>query len=326
MKKVFVSGCYDILHAGHIQFFKDARALGDHLTVCFASDAVLMLAKKRPPSIPEDNKRVILSSLSCVDDVVSSSDLHPIFDFKSHIERIKPDILAVTEDDRNIEAKREFCQKAGIKFVILPKGSTVSVTSTTSILLSIKNVKKIPLRVDFAGGWLDVPRFSKKGAYIVNCAISPLVSLEEWPYEKGAGLGGSAAYKILKSQPGVKNEIDMGVGWQDPAVINHTGICVWRSGKVPVIDAQFNPDWLSGKMLIYWTGGDHISTDHVDAKRDFRLIRKAGELARIAVWSSDLKKLARAVNMSYMVQLKEGMDMEAIRSIYSKAKQIGITL
>jgi len=41
MKKVFISGCYDILHGGHIQFFKEARALGNHLTVCFASDQVL---------------------------------------------------------------------------------------------------------------------------------------------------------------------------------------------------------------------------------------------------------------------------------------------
>ena len=45
-RKVFVSGCYDILHTGHVQFFQDAKALGDHLTVCFASDEVLMLAKK----------------------------------------------------------------------------------------------------------------------------------------------------------------------------------------------------------------------------------------------------------------------------------------
>jgi len=37
MIKVFVSGCYDIIHAGHVQFFREARALGDHLTVSFAS-------------------------------------------------------------------------------------------------------------------------------------------------------------------------------------------------------------------------------------------------------------------------------------------------
>ena len=53
-KKVFISGCYDILHGGHIQFFKEARALGDHLTVSFASDKVLWEhknAKLRSPRI-----------------------------------------------------------------------------------------------------------------------------------------------------------------------------------------------------------------------------------------------------------------------------------
>ncbi|MFZ9683667.1 MAG: adenylyltransferase/cytidyltransferase family protein, partial [Cephaloticoccus sp.] len=43
MRKIFVSGCYDIIHAGHIQFFREARALGDFLTVCFASAEVLWI-------------------------------------------------------------------------------------------------------------------------------------------------------------------------------------------------------------------------------------------------------------------------------------------
>ena len=111
MKKVFVYGCFDILHAGHIQFFEDAKALGDHLTVCFASDAVLKLAKKRTPSIPEDNKAVILRSLRCVDDVVMSSNIDPVFDFVDHIVRIKPDIVAVTEDDIHAEEKRKYRRK-----------------------------------------------------------------------------------------------------------------------------------------------------------------------------------------------------------------------
>ena len=106
MKKVFVSGCYDILHAGHVQFFEDAKALGDYLIVCFASDEVLMLAKKRLPSIPQDNKLIILKSIKSIDHVVTSSDLHPIIDFAKHIEDFKPDILAVTEDDKNIEIKQ----------------------------------------------------------------------------------------------------------------------------------------------------------------------------------------------------------------------------
>ena len=45
--RVFISGCYDIVHAGHIQFFREARALGTHLTVSFASAEVLPDSRRR---------------------------------------------------------------------------------------------------------------------------------------------------------------------------------------------------------------------------------------------------------------------------------------
>ncbi|MDE2188785.1 MAG: adenylyltransferase/cytidyltransferase family protein [Patescibacteria group bacterium] len=311
MKKVFVSGCYDILHAGHIQFFEDARALGDHLTVCFASAPVLALAKKRAPAIPDDHKMVLIGSLKCVDRVISSSDLDPIFDFLGHWNRDLPDILAVTEDDPNLEIKRKLCAKKNVALEILPKRppqkSFSSDVSTTSILATIKNVKEVPLRIDFGGGWLDVPRLSKKGAFIVNCTITPKVSLTNWSYQKKSGLGGSAAYAILKVKDSVESELDLGVGWQDPAVILETGLCVWRSGKRPILEAKYNPDWLEGKMLILWTGLDHDTPDIVKAKRDYNLIKKAGEMAKMAVEERDIKKLGKAILISYKAQLGEGM-------------------
>ena len=64
--RVFVSGCYDILHAGHVQFFTEARALGDHLTVSFASADSLWQHKQRRSSLPDDHKRALLLALSMV--------------------------------------------------------------------------------------------------------------------------------------------------------------------------------------------------------------------------------------------------------------------
>lgn len=139
LKKVFVSGCYDILHAGHITFFRQARSLWDHLTVCFASEQVLRLAKNRKPSLPDEHKMIVLSELGCIDVVVSSSDLDPVFDFETHIDILKPDILAVTEDDNNSEIKRVFCQKKGIEFVVLSKDFFGTPTSTAAIIRHIKN-------------------------------------------------------------------------------------------------------------------------------------------------------------------------------------------
>ena len=121
MKKVFVSGCYDILHAGHIQFFNEAKALGDHLTVSFASDEVLWAHKERRSSIPLEHKRTIIQSLEMVDDVVIGDNMEIGLDFKDHFLRIKPDILAVTEDDQYADKKKSFCKQYGVEYRVLPK-------------------------------------------------------------------------------------------------------------------------------------------------------------------------------------------------------------
>jgi len=307
MKKVFVSGCYDILHAGHVQFFQDARRLGDHLTVCFASDKVLKHCKGRQPSLPEDNKKILIGAITGVDAVVKSSDFHPVFDFVGHLKHDRPDILAVTSDDRHQDEKRALCRKLGIAFVVLPKRNSATAVSTTQVLQRLANKESVPLRVDFAGGWLDVPKFARRGGYVVNCAISPLVSNESWPYETGSGLGGSAAYAILKMINGVSAELNLGVGWQDPAIIEETGLCVWRSGKKPVLDFKANPDWLRGKMLIIFTGKSHNTPGLVDRRRDYDVIYRAGGMARDAVRAEDFDGIAGAVRMSYAVQRKEGM-------------------
>ncbi len=307
IKKVFVSGCYDLIHAGHIQFFEMARALGNHLTVCFASDEVLRLTKGRNSSLPESHKEFILGSLKDVDAVVKSSNLDSVFDFIDHLKNNQFQILAVTEDDKNIEKKKILCRDYKMELVVLPKNNRLEKISTTNIINQIRQLDEVPLRVDFGGGWLDVPRLSSPGAYIVNCAITPKVSLADWPYQTSSGLGGSAAYSILQAKNGVKSELALGVGWQDPAVIMETGLCVWRSGLTPVLEAKHNPDWLTGKLLILWTDSVHLTPSLTGLKRDYRLIIKAGALAKQAAAGQKLDLLAKAITCSYQAQIAEGM-------------------
>ena len=163
------------------------------------------------------------------------------------------------------------------------------------------------MRVDFGGGWLDVPRLAREGAYIVNCAISPTVSLRSWPYERNSGLGGSGAWALLNGKDGVGAELDLGVGWQDPAVIAETGLCVWRSGRRPLLEVKTNGEFLNGRMALFWTGNSHDTPGIVEGKRDYDAIARAGATAREAVWRNDLAGLADAVRQSYAVQRGEGM-------------------
>ncbi len=308
MKKVFISGCYDILHGGHIQFFKEARALGDHLTVSFASDKVLWEHKKRRTSIPQDHKLALMTSLDIVDQVVIGDCDELGLDFKEHFLKVRPDILAVTEDDQYADAKKALCAEVGAEYIVLPKTPPqFTPVSTTSIVRNIRTPAYAPLRVDFGGGWLDVPRHAREGGFIVNCAISPLVSLNDWGYEQKAGLGGSGAWALLNGNDGVESELNLGVGWQDPAVIRETGLCVWRSGPKPVLHFKRNGDFLRGHMALHYTDIPHDTPSNADNKRDYDLIEKAGLTAKQAVFEGSVPKLGEAIQLSYEAQLGEGM-------------------
>ncbi len=309
MIKVFVSGCYDIVHAGHVQFFREARALGDHLTVCFASAEVLWKHKRRKSSLPDEHKRALIAALRTVDEVVVGEGLEEGIDFREHFLRIRPQILAVTEDDKYADLKRALCAEVGAKYVVLPKTPPeFKPISTTEIVRYIRAPQEAPLRVDFGGGWLDVPRFARAGAYVVNCAISPTVSLRDWPYERNAGLGGSGAWALLNGKDGVNSELDLGVGWQDPAVISETGLCVWRSGQRPDLEFKGDGAFLRGRMALYWTGASHDTPSVVKNTRDLDAIARAGQAARDAAWASSLEGLAGAVRLSYAEQRAEGME------------------
>lgn len=167
---------------------------------------------------------------------------------------------------------------------------------------------RVPLRVDFAGGWLDHPDFARPGGHIVNCAIQPLVSLDDWPYEIGSGLGGSAAKAFLDGRDGVATELDSGVGWQDPAIIRETGLCVWKSGKRPNLKWKAAPDMLRGRIGLLWTGKPHVAGDVANLHRDYDAIFDASVMAARAVTSYSYRTLCEAVAASYATQRDEGMD------------------
>lgn len=309
MTRVFVSGCFDVLHAGHVRFFEEARALGDHLTVSVASEESLWRHKQRRPSIPDEHKRVLIGSLSMVDEVVLGQGGRLGLDFEAHFRELRPEILATNADDGFIELKRQLCEELGCRLVVLnPAKPAEDAVSSSSIARWMQAPEEAPLRVDFAGGWLDVPRFSRPGTWIVNCAISPLVSLRSWPYERNAGLGGSGAWALLNGRDGIDAELDLGVGWQDPAVIRESGACVWRSGPRPVLEFKSNGEFVKGRMALLWTGKSHDTPGIANFSHDLDAIARAGSIARAAVKLEDPELLAEAVQASYRAQLAEGME------------------
>ena len=89
-KIVFTNGCFDILHAGHVEYLEAAKEMGDVLIVGMNSDqSVKSLKGKNRPVNKLAHRAKVLSSLSCVDKVVVFDDETPI----KLIQAIKPNVL-----------------------------------------------------------------------------------------------------------------------------------------------------------------------------------------------------------------------------------------
>lgn len=307
-KTVFVSGCFDIIHGGHIEFFTQAKALGKKLVVCVATDEVIQRHKQRKPALPLEHRVEVIKALSMVDEVVVGGDPEAGLNFKSEFGRIKPAILAVTEDDKFEAAKRKLCKRFQAEYVKLPKTLDYERVSTTGLRSYLKAPERVPLRVDFGGGWLDVPRYADPNSFVVNCAITPMVSLADWPYHLGGGLGGSAAYKLLLGENSLQSELNAGVGWQDPAVISETGLCAWVPGGKPTLAIKTGGDWLRGLMAVMWLGKAHNTPSLVGLSHNLALIADAGRVCCAAVKHASLPMLVTGINKSYEAQLQEGME------------------
>ena len=134
--KVFVSGCFDLLHSGHIKFLTEAAKLGD-LYVSAGSDENIYKLKHRKPIYNEKERKFMLEALRCVKKVfIGSGD--GFLDFIPELEKVKPDIFFVNSDGDSKE-KREYMKKNGIKYVVMEripeKGLPVRSTSDLRQLL-----------------------------------------------------------------------------------------------------------------------------------------------------------------------------------------------
>jgi len=88
-KIIFTNGCFDILHAGHVRYLKQARKLGDVLVVGLNSDRSVSAIKPGRPINSEKNRAEVLAALAAVDYVVVFSEKTPY----NLIKILKPDIL-----------------------------------------------------------------------------------------------------------------------------------------------------------------------------------------------------------------------------------------
>ena len=174
-KKVFISGCFDLLHSGHVAFFKEAANYGD-LYVAIGSDKTIFDLKGRPPVNSEEERLFMIKAIACVKDaqIFTGSGM---LDFLDYFEEVHPDILVVNEDG-NLLDKARLCEEYGVEYIVLERKPEPGLTARSTTAL--RTVNQIPYRIDLAGGWLDQPFVSRlhPGA-VITISIEPTIEFNE---------------------------------------------------------------------------------------------------------------------------------------------------
>jgi rfaE bifunctional protein nucleotidyltransferase chain/domain len=132
---ILTGGCFDILHVGHVRFLSEAKKMGDYLIVLLENDKnVKKLKGENRPVFIQKERAEMLSALGSVDMVVLLPEMENDSDYLSLIRIIKPDTIAVTENDPHIEKKKDQARKIGGKLEIISLIKTLSTSKLVKIL------------------------------------------------------------------------------------------------------------------------------------------------------------------------------------------------
>lgn len=321
-KKVFVSGCYDMLHSGHVAFFEEAAKLGD-LYVGIGSDKTIQELKARKTINTEDERLYMVKSLKAVKDAWVNSG-SGLLDFEKEVRELMPDIFFVNSDG-STPLKAKFCQELGIEYVVskrIPHGN-LPVRSTTAL----RKECNIPYRIDLAGGWLDQPHVSKYyPGSVLTISIEP-----DYEFNDRSGMSTSSRKKAIElwqtdipsgdkeklaktlfcyeNPPGVKYVS----GSQDSIGIVIPGLCkidykgdFWPENITNNTDKDLL-DWIEQHICLiplYPRKGDYdVYENQSINEKNARNLSIAADKCWNAILNKDLEAFGKAVTESLNAQL-----------------------
>jgi cytidyltransferase-like protein len=342
MKKVFVSGCFDLLHSGHIHFLETCSQYGD-LYVCIGSDSTIYDLKGRYPINNEDERKYMINSLKFIKECRISTG-NGILDFLNELNDIKPDIFIVNEDG-STPNKESLCKELGIKYLILkrePKEG-LPIRSTTSL----RTKSTIPFRIDLAGGWLDQPYVNKfyRGS-VLTVSIEPTIEFND-----RSGMSSSTRNKAIELW-GLKlpheNPIKISkvlFGFENPSGTktvagsqDSLGIVLPGLNKLTYSDEDYWPNgiesindedvlnWLENHIYLIplnprFDDYDVLSNTDINLNKVMNL-SKASENCWGSILKKDLKSLGKYFTESFMSQISMFPNMvdESIMEIINEYK------
>ena len=193
MKKVFVSGCYDLLHSGHIEFFRQAAQYGD-LYVGIGSDATILQYKNHRTLYPEQERLFMVQSIKYVKEAYINKGTG-VMDFVPTVEMLKPDRFVVNADGSS-EEKRRFCKERNIEYIVLERTPAKGLNARSSTDIKTE-ICEIPTRLDLAGTWIDQPYVS---CFAPGWALT-ISLLPNFEIRERCGLSTSTRKQIQKIWP-----------------------------------------------------------------------------------------------------------------------------
>lgn len=118
-KTVLGGGCFDVFHFGHLKYLQGAKSEGDFLIILLESDRFIKNKKKRKPIHIQRERAEILAAIKFVDLVI----LLPFFKndqkYLKLVEKIKPQVIAVTEGDPQIKNKQRQASAIGAQLKVV---------------------------------------------------------------------------------------------------------------------------------------------------------------------------------------------------------------
>lgn len=326
MPKVFVSGCYDMLHSGHVAFFKEASSYGD-LYVGIGSDATIAQLKQRHTVCSEDERLYMVKAIRYVKDAYINRG-SGMMDFVATVDMVKPDIFVVNSDGGS-DIKRRFCEERGIRYIELERvpEAGLQARSTTSLRSSLKS--HLPYRIDLAGTWIDQPYVScHHPGWAITVSIDATEEFMErggmststrnaakkiWPYELPMGHEETVARLLFCFENDPERKEGHISGAQDAIGICVSGLCrhwydntYWPSKIETCHDAE-TLDWLESHLCLVPMFPRRPGCSVVEGK-DIRpekveKLAAAAERCWDAILARDLASFAKAYQDSFEAQI-----------------------
>jgi cytidyltransferase-like protein len=322
-KKVFASGCFDLLHSGHVCFLKTAADHGE-LYLGIGADRTIKELKGRFPVNTQDERKYMLEALKCVKAVHINSGLG-VMDFLKELKRVAPDIFVVNEDGNSSE-KAALCRELDIKYLVFKRipHAHLPVRSTTSL----RKECRIPYRLDLAGGWLDQPSVSKFGAGpVLTISLEPTMeynersglatssrkrAIELWATDLPGGDREKLA-KLLFSYENPPGTTEFS-GSQDPIGIVFPGLNrldyrggFWPEKITPVNDPKILR-WLERHLHLVTLGprrsSFRVRTREQITPANVRALAQAGDKCWSAILKMDLAEFGRQFRNSFEAQTR----------------------